>query len=252
MHQWCALSLEELRTAGEYLLATVVVNPGMSLHDEGFIRELAQRIMSRYESLDSALLVLEAEKPDSRSRAFYARLLDPSGKPTEQFISFGSEILVEWAEEALEQSAASRGGTPHNADPAFDVLSVYGDEEFELAVVSVKATESNATERAAEAVRKLGTLHASGYDAELMARLRLMNDKGLLPPGSDVNGLFLGPRIYRVSVVHANPADQSNLATRFSALVPGPPRSRSVRLTRLAEWKRFWSEVAEVVNAQLV
>ena len=225
----------------------------VSLYDDGLIRELAARIMSRYESLDSTLLVLDAaKKPHSRSRDFYGRLLDPSGAPTEQFVSFGSEILVEWAEEALEESAVSRAGTPHNTDPAFDVLSVYGDEESELAVVSVKATESNATARAAEAVRKLGRLHDSAYDAELMARLRLMKDKGLLPPGADVEGLFLGPRIYRVSVVHADPADRSNLATRFSALVPGPTRSRSARLMRLAEWKRFWSAVAEVVHAQLV
>lgn len=253
MHRWCTLSPEKFMSPGEYFLAAVAAKRGTTLHEDGFIRELAERIMSRYESLDSTLLVLDiTQKPPTRSRRFYRRLIDPSGAPTEEFVSFGSEILVEWAEEALEHSAASRAGGPHNTDPAFDVLSVYGDGKFELGLVSVKATENYATARTAQAVRKLARLHASEYDAELMARLRLLSDMGLLPPGSDVDGLFLGARIYRVSVVHAKPSDQSSLATRFSELVPGPRRSRSVRLTRLAEWKRFWAEVAEVVHAQLV
>lgn len=236
----------------------LVTQSGSPLHSEDeFIEDLATHIMDRYEGQQPDSRPLEIRRlrkgATRRTRKHYRRLFENSGEPTWEFVSWSAEVLANLIEELLEGATSVFLGKPHNADPAFDVLSVIETDsgEFKLRVVQVKATPDNLQGNCSEALRKFERLREGDYDAELAATLELMERCRELPSSVQWEDLFYDPgRRYRITAVHEEDRNAFKILTRFELAIPGDSALRSVRLVRVS-WTDFWNHLGQRVYAQL-
>ena len=223
------------------------------------ISELALRSMLRYEQQPTPRVLVVAEAGESleepeRTRHFYRRLIDESGGPARYFITWVSETLVLWMEESFEGAFFTSGGRPGDADPAYDLLAIIHDDSAvpRLRLVQVKATENRLQENCGLALRKFERLERGDYNAELLAKLKLLEDLGKLPNGVQARDLLYdGDRRYRVAAVHGEDRTGVTIMTTFHEKVLGGSHRRSARFVHISDWPSFWAGVSEVVYAQL-
>lgn len=189
MDRWCRLSDEVIVQPGDFIEANLLTHSGQPIETlDELINELAQRAMLRYEQQPTPKVLVLPEAGDSldapqRTRHFYRRLIDEEGGSTQYFITWVSETLALWMEESFEGALFTSGGRPGDADPAYDLLSIILDDSAvpRLRLVQVKATENRLQENCGLALRKFERLERRDYDAELWAKLRLLEDLGRLP-----------------------------------------------------------------------
>ncbi len=259
MKAWCVLSPEEAVHLGNFVEDRLLSHSGEPLEAiEDLMRQLAARVMARFESQPStSMFVLDEgllERP-TRTKAFYRRLLTNAGEPTEDFLVWSSETLALWMEESMDATFASVAGGPYETDPAFDVLSVVPDNDigWRLRAVQVKKTPDNLAVNCNAAIRKFERLERGDYDAELMNRLSRLRDGGRLSDGMLPEDLVfdLPNRRYRIVAVHGEDRDQLQICTTYDRKIVGDASRRGVRLVRIENWEAFWKELARLVYEKL-
>ncbi len=223
------------------------------------VSELAHRSMLRYEQQPTPRVLVLAEAGESleapeRTRHFYRRHIDEHGQPTQYFITWVSETLVLWMEETFEGVLFADGGRPGDNDPAYDVLSLVLDDSKapRLRLVQVKATENRLQYNCGLALRKFERLRLGDYDAELFAKLKLLEDLDRLPNGVLPRELLHDQdRRYRVAAIHGEDRTGMTIMTTFHEKVLGGSQRRSARFVHISDWLGFWSAILRVVYAQL-
>lgn len=258
MNQYCYLSSDLPVSEGDFLESRLIAHSGQDLHlVKDFIGLLADFVMDGYESQPSPnRLVLRGLTPDNpkRTKHFYRRLFDSSGCPTDDFRSWASESLALLIEEQLEAAVHSEGGSPHNNDPAFDIISLLSDPngEIHLCIVQVKATQNALQKNANEAIHKFTRLESGDYDAELSARLELVAMKSPALKSIDFAELmYRQGRRYKLTAMHEQDRAMIGILTLFDKRVPGARNRRRVRLIRV-DWASFWDTLGDAVYAHLV
>jgi hypothetical protein len=260
MRRWLRLGDEQRQVAGDYLEASLDAVSGQRLSEESaFLDELANRVMTRFESIPTAdLLVLErfgvSRPTPQRTRTYYRRLFDENGRPTLEFRTEASETLAQSVELDLEGSIFCGDTGPLSTAPAFDLISVLNPDAASprIRLIQVKATESRLSENCNEAVIGFQELESRKHDPDLLYRLRIIEDAGHLPAGSHARD-FLVParRDYLVSALHGTPRGSANLMTTYAHRVDGDRTRRRARLTLTTLWDDFWEQLAGRVYAQL-
>jgi hypothetical protein len=254
MHHLCLVTQRHVALGDfrEHILQTMSDLPFH--HDEGFLDAFAQRVMDRYESVQSTtLLELPPDLLDrpNRTRTFYRQLFTPDGRNvTTAFRTEASEILAEWVEESFGEALLTHRGAPHNNDPAFDVLSLIDEHGvIRLRVIQVKATQDNLQNNCNTALTKFERLERGHHDAELTAQLALLTRLREAPTGLRVRELLFERR-YRVAVVHGEDRAALNVMTTFSEKIPGDSSRRSSVFMRV-HWDAFWEKLGRRIYAQL-
>jgi hypothetical protein len=164
--------------------------------------------------------------------------------------------MAGWLEDAQPDVITYSQGTPHNADPAYDILTVIevGGNEYAVRFIQVKATESNAQSRCSEAVRKFKALESGEYEPQIAAALDLLERReplcSLMEPGELFDVVYRSDHRYRVTVIHGEPVTGIQLLTRFHRAIPGPVDRRSGQMVQV-EWEHFWQKLGRRVYAQL-
>jgi hypothetical protein len=255
MHLWYRLTPEKPVDPGEFFETRLLpVDPSQPELQSEFLDELALRLMASYESESAARLIsLKISVPSpTRTLAFYKRLLDADGNPTRAFITLASEVLAGWIQEALENALVVEPGGPHNCDPGFDLVSLFGDSaDPDLLLTQVKATENQLQHNCSEALQGFKRLDAGDYDAELMNRLALLERTNRLPPLLKARDLLMSPnRNYRITALHSEDRDQMLILTTYDEAIAGARRQRGACLFRIV-WPPFWTELSARVHAQL-
>lgn len=172
---------------------------------------------------------------------------------TQDFITWASETLGLWIELTLADTLFAEGGIPHASDPAYDVLSITRDAQSvpHLRIVQVKATRNSLQGQANEAISKFERLENGEFDAELSARLELIERRKNGLRGVDVADLFFdADRYYRVTVVHDEDHTSFKILTTYRDKVLGGVERRSAHLVR-ATWPDFWDELGRRIFVQL-
>lgn len=253
MHRYCRIVSVGTVNPGDFHEFRIETIDGKTFHlADGFIDSLALRLMHRYERQPvDTLLEIDAELDiPERTKHFYRRLFGADGQYTLDFVTIASETIGLWIEEKLEQVIYAYSGTPHNSDPAYDVLSIYEEEGTpRLRVVQVKATESELQRNCSTALAKFERLERGDYDAELSASLDLIIGQRQVPDGLIIRELKLNRR-YRVTVVHGQDRDGISILTTYNEKITGDTIRRSSMLVRI-EWPNLWDEVARRIYAQL-
>jgi hypothetical protein len=260
MKRWSRLTDEMAIDPGDFLEARLETLSGEAVHNQAeLIRELATRSMLRYESVPTGpALVLDLsaflERPE-RTQEFYRRLFNADGQATQDLLTWVSETLALWLEESFEPLLIfADGGRPHDTEPAYDVVSLVVDENqvTRLRLVQVKATKNQLQTRCSQALQKFRKLEAGDYDAELLSRLRLLEERGRIPPTVNPRELLNDPRRrYRVTCLHGEKRDEIGILSLYSEAIPGERQRRSARLVFVEEWNEFWKRVSDEIYAQL-
>ncbi len=254
---WCVLSNKEHIAIGDFYQSELMVRSGVQLHVESqFMDHLAELIMQRYEGLPGrpdVTLPNPLQTNPRRTRSHYRRLFDENMKVTQDFITWASETLSLWIELSMATTLYAEGGIPHGTDPAFDVIVIAKDslEGPRLRLVQVKATQDNLQAQANEAITKFARLENGEFDAEISARLELIERRRNAPAGVNVAELMFDPeKRYRVTVIHGEDHRTMNILTTFATKIPGASKRRSSHSIR-AVWPELWDELGRRVLVQL-
>lgn len=244
-------------SSGDFEEAVVIGIDGPIHESAAFIDGLAARVMAAYESqppfAPMELVQLPAREA-TRTKAFYRRLFAEGANPTEAFRTLASEVLALWCEDEFDAPHVAYGGSPHNTDPAFDLISLSNvPDGFLLRLTQVKATEGNLQYECAEALRGFTALRDGAYDSELWNRIATAVAINGSPDRMEAQEAFQARQswLYRVVAVHAGDRAESRILTRFAQEIAGPTRRRTLDRIEIV-WGAFWSAVAARVYEQLI
>lgn len=258
MDRWCAFN-NVMVDSGKYFRCEVETRSGFPLYREReFLELLAELTMQRYETgmVTKPVTLPQPGTPNPRrTKHFYRRLFKEEFgiiKPDLNLITEASESLGLWLEWTRENTLFAEGGTPHNSDPAYDVLSIVTDDSNapRLQVVQVKATKRNVSRHANDAITKFEELENGLFDAELSCRLELLSSKGALFGMSGADLLFDPERRYRVTLIHGLPHNQFQILTTFDEKIAGVAERRSAYLIR-TDFDELWNALREIIYGQL-
>lgn len=253
MDQYCCLEDRHV-PSGNFREFRLLSLSGLPYHeDEPLLNALALRIMERYESqpFDEPMeLPAELIAAPNRTKHFYRRLFDQQKNPTQDFRTEASETLAEWVEERLFGARFTHRGTPHNNDPAFDVLSIFDEQDkLRLRVVQVKATQDQLQQNCNTTLTKFMRLEMGYYDPILNSHLHMIANHRSSPPGLKLRELLFG-RHYRVAVIHGEERDGIEIMTTFEDKIRGVLDRRSGILMQVS-WMDFWHNLGQRVYDQL-
>ncbi len=255
MRRWCNEIDRGITNPGEFKELQLKTLSGESLHSTNeLLDELAQRIMSRYESTAQAEpLEIDASslEPPDRTIEFYHWLLNPDGSYTERFEPFAGEIFAHWYETTFGTPVYAELGKINNSDPVWDMLSIYeADDGAYLRVIQVKTTNGYLRDNCNKALAKFEQLDKTKrYHADLYASLRLIEDKKVLPPhirGRDVGRMLR----YWVTAVHSEPRHSVQPLATYRDKISGSYERRGALFIEAA-WPDFWKQIAKRIYDKL-
>jgi len=217
-----------------------------------FLEALGRRVIETYlaplEYLSGGRTAIKIDVTE-----FVDRLFDPSGNVSDEFVSFGGEVVAAWADESFAGRTLAMPPAPHESRPAFDAISLAEDQEgIYICLIQGKTTPHNASNEANLGARQLGRLERGDFQRELAAALesiaRRMPDSGakksLLRALTDPSR-----RRYVVSTVHEQ-QPPTDVLGNYDRHIPGAFVRRTASFIRFNPWQAAWQAAGNSAHVE--